>query len=467
MFRRLLIASFLASACIAHSAGRAPVYKLLYSPSSNIMTTFSPILEIKPGLFYVLSQFGLGTVGFSIFSLTSTGTFNSIYSFPSYTESLNLVQGTNGDLYGPAFNPSDPKNSPSTYYYSLDLSGKDLRVYNYPSPQWGSVWQTALAPPGALYDILARPSANYGPPIFAFARIEEGGKITILHQFSTSDGYPTSLNAIVRGPDGNFYGIGYERYHGVSPGFIYRLTPAGAYSKLLTYPWMPTAGGVAALPLVAASDGNLYGTFNVGGTNNTGTVYQATLSGQLQTVADFPATGMAEPRTLMEAADGNLYGTTNYNQIFRYNLATYSLGAVYRMPVDGTQGKCGCDLIEGMDGKLYGAAPYGGPFPGLGAVFSLDIGLPKPLPAVSGLYPLSGPVGQRVLLWGNYLLGATSVTFNGVPASTVSVTSAQSVYATVPPGATTGPVTITTANGSYTTTQSFTLASGVKTRLQD
>ncbi len=88
---------------------------------------------------------------------------------------------------------------------------------------------------------------------------------------------------------------------------------------------------------------------------------------------------------------------------------------------------------------------------------SLDIGLAKPLPVVSGLYPASGSVGQKVMLWGNYLLGASAVSFNGTPAASIGVTSVNSVYATVPTGATTGPVTVTTANGSFTTTSSFTV----------
>jgi hypothetical protein len=66
-------------------------------------------------------------------------------------------------------------------------------------------------------------------------------------------------------------------------------------------------------------------------------------------------------------------------------------------------------------------------------------------------------VSQTVTLWGNYLLGATSVAFNGVLATDVLVTSVHSVRVTVPAEATTGPVSVTTANGSFTTTKSFTV----------
>jgi hypothetical protein len=173
-------------------------------------------------------------------------------------------------------------------------------------------------------------------------------------------------------------------------------------------------------------------------------------------VANFPATGMSDPRSLLQASDGNIYGTTNFNQIFRYNLATHALTLAYQLNAGSVQGKCECQLIEGMDGKIYGVTPNGGPT-GLGIVFSLDFGLPKPLPLVSGIYPPSGPVGKQVILWGNYLLGATSVAFNGTPAVNPISTSVQSILVTVPSGATTGPVTVTTANGGFTSTQVFTV----------
>jgi uncharacterized protein (TIGR03437 family) len=73
------------------------------------------------------------------------------------------------------------------------------------------------------------------------------------------------------------------------------------------------------------------------------------------------------------------------------------------------------------------------------------------------MVPDSGATGQKIILWGSHLLGATSVSFNGVPAAAFQVNSTQAVVAAVPAGATTGPVTITTANGSFTTTQSFTI----------
>jgi hypothetical protein len=283
------------------------------------------------------------------------------------------------------------------------------------------------------------------------AKINESGEVAILNEFPT--GAPNPQANIVLGPDGNIYGIGNQQFGSAPPGFIYSFTPAGTYSKVLQFPTFP--GSPLGYPIIAASDGNLYGTFPEGGTNRTGFVYQATLAGDYQVVADFPAKHLIQPGgTLLAAADGNIYGTTNSNHIFKYDVAAKQLSDVYFLNTG--QGRCYCQLIEGMDGKLYGLAATGGNI-GTGAIFSLDIGLPKPKPQVSGLYPNSGATGSQVILWGNYLLGASSVSFNGTPATTFLATSVQSVQATVPAGASSGPVTVTTANGSYTTTLNFTV----------
>lgn len=445
MLRKLLLTLLIAAACAAQSQG--PVYKLLYSPpvSANL-GYLGTIFEAEPGLFYVLASWETNTFGPSIFTITSAGTFKSIYTFAPYTLIDTMVRDMNGALYAPAqLNGSGSLQ----VYYSIAPSGKNLHEYSI--EPWGSGLKTIAAPQGGRYDLLGR---NQGS-IPAFAHIDEDGEVTILHQFSGSEGYPYVGMSLAYGADGNYYGIGTQQQYGVSPAFIFRLTPRGAYSQPLTFPKFPQQS--AAFPLVSAFDGSLYGTFSREGRNGTGEIYQATLSGQFHGVASFPAEGLTDPRTLMQAADGNFYGTTNGNQIFRYNPALHHLVTLYQLDPGGAQGKCACVLIEGMDGKLYGVAPNGGNYPGVGAVFSLNIGLPKPQPVVSGLYPASGPVGQRVVLWGNYLLGATSVTFNGAPAADVVVTSVQSVHVTVPAATTTGPVTITTANGSFTTTQNFTL----------
>ena len=58
-------------------------------------------------------------------------------------------------------------------------------------------------------------------------------------------------------------------------------------------------------------------------------------------------------------------------------------------------------------------------------------------------------MGTSVVITGTNLLGVTSVKFNGVTATFVGTITATSVTATVPTGATTGPIVVVTTASGY------------------
>jgi len=76
-------------------------------------------------------------------------------------------------------------------------------------------------------------------------------------------------------------------------------------------------------------------------------------------------------------------------------------------------------------------------------------------PAISSFTPTSGPVGTSVTISGSGLSGATGVAFNGTAASSFTVDSDSQLTATVPNGATDGPITVTTSGGNATSAASF------------
>ena len=80
-------------------------------------------------------------------------------------------------------------------------------------------------------------------------------------------------------------------------------------------------------------------------------------------------------------------------------------------------------------------------------------------PTVTSFNPTSGPVGTSVSITGTNFTGVTGVTFNGVSASFTPNTSTN-LSATVPGGATTGPIAVTTGNGTGTSSTSFTVTGG-------
>jgi len=77
-------------------------------------------------------------------------------------------------------------------------------------------------------------------------------------------------------------------------------------------------------------------------------------------------------------------------------------------------------------------------------------------PTITSFTPASGPVGTSVTISGTNFTGATAVLFNGASAS-FTVASATTITATVPAGATSGPISVTTSAGTASSAASFTV----------
>jgi IPT/TIG domain len=91
---------------------------------------------------------------------------------------------------------------------------------------------------------------------------------------------------------------------------------------------------------------------------------------------------------------------------------------------------------------------------------------PVPLPTISSFTPTFGPTGTSVKIMGTNFSGTvsgasfttSSVKFNNVSATTFHVNSATQITATVPTGATTGKITVTTPGGTATSAANFTVS---------
>jgi uncharacterized repeat protein (TIGR01451 family) len=69
-------------------------------------------------------------------------------------------------------------------------------------------------------------------------------------------------------------------------------------------------------------------------------------------------------------------------------------------------------------------------------------------PQITGFTPNADPPGSTVTITGQSLTNASGVLFNGVPSTNLTVLSNTSIQAVVPPGLTTGPITVTTPGGT-------------------
>jgi uncharacterized repeat protein (TIGR03803 family) len=108
-------------------------------------------------------------------------------------------------------------------------------------------------------------------------------------------------------------------------------------------------------------------------------------------------------------------------------------------------------LFQATNGDFYGTTTMGGNASSdNGTVFRLSTGLG---PFVKTL-PTSGLVGAAVKILGTDLTSATIVAFNGT-AATFTVVSSSEITTTVPAGATSGEVQVTTLSGTLSSNVNF------------
>lgn len=86
---------------------------------------------------------------------------------------------------------------------------------------------------------------------------------------------------------------------------------------------------------------------------------------------------------------------------------------------------------------------------GYARVATLTPGVVYSPPTIVSLNPEQGAIGSSVVISGTHFAGATAVAFNGSGA-TFTISSDTQITATVPSGATTGPITVTTPGGIAT-----------------
>jgi hypothetical protein len=113
-----------------------------------------------------------------------------------------------------------------------------------------------------------------------------------------------------------------------------------------------------------------------------------------------------------------------------------------------------------LEGGLYnyfglGTAPNNG---ATATPLPIPSSAPPPPPTISSFTPATGWPGTSVTVTGSGFAGTTAVSFNGTAAA-FTVTSGTQLTANVPSTATSGPIGVTTAGGTASSTSSFTVAS--------
>jgi uncharacterized repeat protein (TIGR03803 family) len=429
---------------------------------------------------------GTGTV----FNITTGGTLTTLFGscFASGCDSgeygyLGLVQATNGDLYGTTEEGgAGPCIISATDYgcgtvFKITPSGTLTTLYSFCSRSGCTDGQNPesalfLSTNGDFYGTTFHGGKSGTLSAGTVFRITPSGTLTTLYSFCTKTdcrdgGGP--YGALVQASNGDFYGTtvagGAYNY-----GTVFKITPAGALTTLYSF---CSQNGCAdgfnpQAALIQATDGNFYGTTIEGGTSNNGTVFKITPTGVLTTFYSFCsqsgcADGSEPQSALIQATDGNFYGTTrfggtnNYGTVFKLT-PSGTLTALHSFDdVDGAQPFAA--LIQSTNGTFYGTTLVGGAYAlptGYGTIFSLSVGL-EPFVA---LQTTSGKEGAKIGILGQGFSSSSVVKFGGTQATTITRTGSTFINATVPAGARTGSVTVTTGSTALISSQIFKVTPG-------
>jgi len=424
---------------------------------------------------------------------SSTSTLTPLHQFSS-TEGVPQgppVEDTTKTLYGVNALGSSPGTA---YAFAVATNTYELLKGKVPGFPSGPLF---LASDGNLYGATSSGGSDEAGAVF---RIISGGKLKTVYSFTGLDD-GTSPNApLVQGKDTQLYGTAYSGGF-FNFGTIFKLTlptpslPSTettlyAFDETSSDPYNPGAG------LLAASDGNFYGSTYHGGVDGLGNLFELQSGGSFIPLVDLTGstgtTAGAYPNVnMIEDTNGLFYGVTSGGGT---NGTGIGDGVLFSLtppnPLSHISVCCNWWVIldqpvtiigQNLTGVISvdfgsvtarfrpGSNTYLTAFVPSAAVDSpvtvtLATGLQlqsqhnvRILPKITNLDPSSGPVGTPVSIVGGGFAGTTEVTFGGVATGNFTVVSPALIQATVPSGAVTGKVVVTTPNGSATSKQTFTV----------
>jgi uncharacterized repeat protein (TIGR03803 family) len=291
-----------------------------------------------------------------------------------------VLRDANGNLYGTTWG-----GGTNTYgvVYKVDSSGTETVLHSFIGGASDGAYPNASVlrdTAGNLYG-----TTSYGGSLTCNCgvvfEISPKGKETVLHVFSGTDG-EVPYAGLIRDGAGNLYGT--AAYGGTyGAGVVFKLDSSGNETILHTFSYGTTDGAFPYGTLIRDAAGNLYGTTENGGSGGGGIVFKLDPSGNETVLHNFAggASDGATPRSaLIRDAAGNLYGTTqlggraNFGTIFRldptghFTLLHSFAGADGSLPYAG--------LTRDSAGNLYGTTYQGGDFScaayGCGVIFQVN-----------------------------------------------------------------------------------------------
>jgi len=362
------------------------------APNDGANPAASLVLNFDGKFYGTTSQGGLYANG-TIFQTTTSGAVTTLYSFSGFNQDgagpvgmlvpgINL-HGVDGFLYGATAQGGRYANGS---LFKVTSSGAFTSLYSFQGTADGANPQAGLFEglDGNFYGTTLSGGIGNSGVIF---KITPAGAFNVIHGFSATD--VTGINtdganpaaSLVLNLDGSLYGTTQAGgAHG--QGTIFKVSRTGVFTTL--YSFTGADGSAPIASLLPDLQGNLYGTTQRGGPNGTGEVFKWKHNGGLVVLHSFAAVGASGANSdgaypagnLIPGKNGALYGTTPSGGALGFG-TVYSIttgGAFTPLysfinGVDGSSPQAG--LFPDTHGNLYGVAYSGGSY-GLGTVFVLN-----------------------------------------------------------------------------------------------
>jgi len=427
------------------TASNGAVFKL--TAGGNLTTLYSftdgtdgrnplaPPIEGIDGNFYGTTSEGGSGICFSgcgaLYKITPSGTASALHTFngtDGASPHAPLVQGTDGNFYGTTYTGGYKGNGT---IFRVSPSGKFLPLFNFhgtngSNPEAGLVQGSD----GAFYGTADNGGAYNAGVVFKLAH----GSFTVLHNFTGGSDGIGPVGGLMQATDGNLYGTTFAGTCG--DGTIFRIIPSGDFATLYSLPSDGSLGCEPDSTLVQHTNGLLYGTTVAGGSVNGGTFFSFDVG--LGPFVTFVPAARQVGQTVEILGQG-LTGTTAVS--FNGTPATTfnALSDTFLVAI----------VPNGATGGLIKVTTPGGVLTS-NKQFQVK-------PQITGFTPTSGPAGTSVVITGVSLSQTSKITFSSVVATSFTVNSDKRVTVTVPAGATTARIGITTTGAPVYSPSQFTV----------
>jgi len=301
-------------------------------------------------------------------------------SCPQGRSPNSLIQASDGNFYGTAANSGDQSNGHVIFggtVFSLTPAGKFKLLHTFTAGTNSKYTNGATpislteGPDGKLYGLTSQGGNDFGGQFFGYGvvfRINKNGSgFQVIHRFCSTQPYcidgSYSAGPLLAGSDGNIYGVTNEGGGGSGCaaggcGEIFRVTPSTAtYEAVLSF----TSSDAGGFPvgMIAGPDGTFYGLTIEGNalfqyTPATGAFQSTTLA--FPVPAGCPGDACFATNAFAFGTNGDLYGFyTVYDEA--------GSGGLFDVQTDGTNLQLfseftttlgpGVQLLLGSDGNLW------------------------------------------------------------------------------------------------------------------